>query len=56
VKLQGFKDVDWASSRSDQKSTSRGILNIGSTIVSWYSRKQRSITLSLVEVEYMDAS
>eukprot|EP00253_Pinus_taeda_P009670 PITA_09670 len=56
VKLQGFTDADWAGSTSDQKGTSRGIFNLGSTIVSWYSRKQRSVVLSSAEAEYMDAS
>eukprot|EP00253_Pinus_taeda_P016960 PITA_16960 len=55
VKLQGFIDVDWAGSSSDRKSTSGGIFNIGSTTFSWYSRKQRSVALSLVETEYMAA-
>jgi len=39
VKLQGFIDVDWAGSPSDWKSTSGGIFNLGSTAVSWYSKK-----------------
>eukprot|EP00253_Pinus_taeda_P020348 PITA_20348 len=34
VKLQGFTDVDWVGSPSDQKSTSRGIFNLGSAAVS----------------------
>ena len=41
VKLQGFTDADWAGSPSDRKSTSGGIFNIGSTLVSWYNKKQR---------------
>eukprot|EP00253_Pinus_taeda_P018842 PITA_18842 len=56
VKLQGFTDADWVGSPSDRKSTSRGIFNLGSAAVSWYSRKQRSIALSTVEAEYMVAS
>ena len=40
VKLQVFIDADWACSPSDRKSTSGGIFSIGSTTVSWYSRKQ----------------
>ena len=39
VKLHSFTDADWAGSPSDRKSTSRGIFSIGSTIVSWYSKK-----------------
>eukprot|EP00253_Pinus_taeda_P034065 PITA_34065 len=56
VKLQGFTNADWAGSPSDQKSTSRGIFNLGSTAVSWYIRKQRSVALSSIEAEYMAAS
>eukprot|EP00253_Pinus_taeda_P022680 PITA_22680 len=41
VKLQGFTDEDWARSPSDRKSTSGGIFNLGSVVVSWYSRKHR---------------
>eukprot|EP00253_Pinus_taeda_P004624 PITA_04624 len=41
---------------SDRKSTSRGILNLGSAVVSWYNRKQRSVALSLAKVEYMAIS
>eukprot|EP00253_Pinus_taeda_P015612 PITA_15612 len=51
VKLCGFTDADWAGSPTDKKSTSGGIFSIGSTIVSWYSRKQRSVALSSTEAE-----
>jgi hypothetical protein len=53
VKLHGFTDADWAGSPTDRKSTSGGIFSIRSTIVSWYSRKQRTVALSSTEVEYM---
>ena len=56
VKLQGFTDADWAWSLSDRKSTSAGIFSIGSAVVSWYSRKWRSVALSSAEAEYMDSS
>ena len=56
VKLHGFMDADWAGSPTDRKSTSGGIFSIGSIAISWYSRKQRSVTLSSVEAEYMAAS
>ena len=56
VKLHGFTDADWVVSPSDIKITSGGIFSIGSTAISWYSRKQRSVALNSVEVEYMAAS
>eukprot|EP00253_Pinus_taeda_P025058 PITA_25058 len=56
VKLCGFTDADWAGSPTDRKRTSGGIFNIGSTAVSWYSRKQRSMALSSTEAKYMAAS
>ena len=52
----GFMDADWAGSPMDRKSTSGGIFSIGSTRVSWYSRKQRSVALSSAEAEYLAAS
>jgi len=56
VKLQGFTYADWAGIPSDRKSTSGGIFNLGSTAISWYSRKQRSVALSSAETKYMAAS
>jgi hypothetical protein len=56
VKLHGFMDADWVSKPIDRKSTSGGIFSIGSTIVSWYSRKQRSVALSSAKAEYMATS
>jgi hypothetical protein len=56
VKLHGFTDAYWVGSPMERKSTSGGIFSIRSTFVSWYNRKQRSVALSLEEVEYMVAS
>eukprot|EP00253_Pinus_taeda_P028762 PITA_28762 len=56
VKLQGVTNAYWVGSPSDRKSTLGGIFDIGSVIVSWYNRKQRSVALSLAEVEYMASS
>ena len=40
VKLHGFMDADWAGSPMDRKNTSEGVFSIGSTTISWYSRKK----------------
>ena len=56
VGLVGYSDSDWASCASDQKSTSGCCFALGSAVVSWFSRKQKSVALSLVEAEYMAAS
>eukprot|EP00253_Pinus_taeda_P019479 PITA_19479 len=56
VKLQGFTNAYWVGGPSDWNSTSGGIFGIGSRVVSWYNRKQRSVSLSLGEAEYMVVS
>ena len=56
VGLVGYSDSDWLGSASDRKSTSGYCFGLGSTVVSWFSRKQKSVALSSVEAEYMAAS
>jgi hypothetical protein len=56
VRLVGFTYVDWAGCAKDKKSTSGCCFNIGSGIISQFSRKQRSVALSYAEAEYMEAS
>jgi hypothetical protein len=48
-------DADWVGNPTKKKSTSGGIFSIGSTVVSWYSRKQISMALSSMEAQYMAA-
>jgi hypothetical protein len=52
--LSGYTNSDWAGSVSDRKSTSGCFFSLGSTMISWQSRKQSSIALSTVEAEYID--
>ena len=54
VRLVGYSD--WAGCASDRKSTSGCCFGLGSVIVSWFSRKQKSVALSSAEAEYMAAS
>ena len=51
-KLYGYMDSDWAGNAVDRKSTSSGCYWLGSATISWYCKKQSSVTLNIVEVEY----
>jgi hypothetical protein len=53
--LSGYTDAGWAGSVSDRKSTSGCCFSLGSTMISWQSRKQSSIALSTIEAEYIVA-
>ncbi|CAM8944471.1 unnamed protein product [Rhodiola kirilowii] len=53
--LVGFCDADWAGSAEDRKSTSGGCFFLGNNLVSWFSKKQNSISLSTAEAEYIAA-
>ena len=56
VGLVGFTDLDWAGSASDRKSTSGCCFSLGSIVVLWFSRKQKSVALSYAEAKYVAAS
>ena len=49
----GYSDSDWASSVTDRKSTSGCCFSLGSAVIAWLSRKQTSVALSTIEVEYI---
>jgi len=56
VTLVGYTDADWAGCPSDMKNTLGCFFGLGSTIVSWFSRKQKLVALRSFEAEYMAAS
>jgi hypothetical protein len=56
VKLIGYIDSDWAGCVVDKNSTSGRCFGLGSTIVSWFSQKRKSLALSFGEAKYMEAS
>jgi hypothetical protein len=53
IQLHGFTNSDWARSAEERKSTSRMCFILGSTMISWGSRKHKSVVLSTVEAEYI---
>jgi hypothetical protein len=53
IQLHGFTDLDWAGSVEDRRSTSGMCFILGSTMISWTSRKHKFVTLSTTEVEYI---
>ena len=52
-KLYGYTDLDWAGSAADRKRTLSGCYCLGSTMISWFSKKQSSVSLSTDEAEYI---
>eukprot|EP00253_Pinus_taeda_P010047 PITA_10047 len=56
LRLHGYTNVEWAGSVVDQKSTFGCYFSLGSASISWMSRKQNSMALSTIEVEYIAAS
>ncbi len=53
--VDGFTDSDWAGCRRTAKSTSGGVLRIGSHYIKSWSSTQKSITLSSGEAELVAA-
>ncbi|KAL6338648.1 hypothetical protein AAG906_021465 [Vitis piasezkii] len=49
----GYSDVDWVENVEDRKSTSGACFFIGDCLVACLSKKQNSISLSIIEVEYI---
>ena len=55
-KLVGYCDADFAGDKIERKSTSGSFQFLGDNLISWYSKKQATITLSTIEAEYIFAA
>ena len=54
--LRGFSDANHAGCRIDCKSISSTCQLLGTSLVSWSSHKQASVSLSTIEAEYIAAA
>ena len=54
--LFGYSDADWAGDVETRRSTSGYVFQIGSSTVSWSSRKQATVAKSSTEAEYVALS
>ena len=54
-KLYGYMDSYWAGSATNRRSTSGGCYCLGSVTISWFSKKQSSVSLIMAEAEYIAA-
>ena len=51
--IASYTDSDWGADRDDRKSIGAYVFRIGDAAISWKTKKQSSVALSSVEVEYM---
>jgi len=51
--LVGFCDADYTGDRIERKSTSENCQFLGENLISWASKRQATIAMSTVEVEYI---
>nr|XP_019704692.2 uncharacterized protein LOC109505617 [Elaeis guineensis] len=53
LNLFGFSDSDWVDSLDDRKSTTGFLFSLDSGAITWTSKKQVTVALSLSETEYV---
>jgi len=49
----GYSDSDWYGDKDDRKSTAGYVFKFGTTLISWCSKKQSVVSLSVCEAEYI---
>ena len=55
INQEGYVDSYWIGSAIDRKSTSGCCFSMGSGVISWFSRKQSCVALSIAEAKYVTA-
>jgi hypothetical protein len=53
ISLIAYTDADWAGCIDDRQSTSGVTFYVGECLVSWLSKKQSSVSLSIAEAKYI---
>ena len=56
INLSGYSDADWGGDLIGRKSTSGYVFKLGSSTVSWRSKRQSVVALSSTEAEYIALS
>ena len=56
IMLIGYTNADWVGSTMNKRSTSWCCFSLGLGVVSWFSRKQKSMVLSSTEATYIETS
>ena len=53
INLSGYADADWGGDLINRKSTSGYVFKVGSSTISWRSKRQPVVALSSTEAEYI---
>jgi Reverse transcriptase (RNA-dependent DNA polymerase) len=56
LSVSAFSDSDWAGDVDDRRSTTGFVVRLGDSCVIWNTKKQKTISLSSAEAEYMALS
>ena len=52
LSLRAFSDSDWVGCPISRRSTTGYCVFLGSSLISWWTKRQKTVSLSLVEAEY----
>ena len=52
--LIGYSNSDWGENKDDRHSMSGQVFTLANSTISWHSRRQKTVALSVAEAEYME--